>query len=761
MADEKEIWGIDLDTKDFKAKAGEALDMIKDIGDGKNLKGLMEGLGSVAKVAGVVGAATLAVKAALNLEREAEEVKAINAQFELLGHNAGVATDALKKGLVEAANGLADDTDLLRAANKALIEMGGSAKDLPQTLELARKVTSVFGGELVDNFENLNHAIAAGQSRALKNMGIIVDQKKAYEDYARSIGVAVGALSEAGKQQAMLNAVLAQGQKAFKGVNPAAKETQDTMTQMSVAVKQMGETLTLFFDKIFGSTIRASLKEVSSAVTGFKDFIVARFGEGAEQSEAKLKSLETRLVSLKSQLEQTQKAQGSEGDGLFARIFQGSSGGQESAVAKAITAQISQTEAEVSKLRDSLKKLDAEKPGGAGASSAGDSGSVDLEKKKQLETQFQADLLKIRQSRAEAERRIGGDEVLLIQQENAEKLLLKQQFDLQIQQIDENINLGRDQKKLMVLEVEKQQKAEMIALEEDLFQKRMQFYDGYQRKAQSVGDGIVRAFKAGAMKNKRELQDFGKLGQSVYDSFSGHATDALMDLGEGTKSATDTMKGFFFGMLSDMAAKYGSFMLLASVYPPNPPGLAAGAGLLVLAGVLRGMAGGKGSAGGTEVSTGGSSSLSGQSSVLATRGQAISAELDVAEQTKDEEKIKQLKKEQISLENADYQLKIKETKTDQSLTSSERSAILEDLSRIHKANLEQLTRELNESISGIRQAALDLAGGVTNFEDNKKAVTIQIQGHYLETDQTKQMLTSLIRDSADATDYRVVQIGQK
>jgi hypothetical protein len=59
------------------------------------------------------------------------------------------------------------------------------------------------------------------------------------------------------------------------------------------------------------------------------------------------------------------------------------------------------------------------------------------------------------------------------------------------------------------------------------------------------------------------------------------------------------------------------------------------------------------------------------------------------------------------------------------------------------------------SPSSLQQPTLDQTAQA------KKSVTIQIQGNYFETEQSKTRLTEMIRESTDATDYKVQQIGVK
>ena len=54
-------------------------------------------------------------------------------------------------------------------------------------------------------------------------------------------------------------------------------------------------------------------------------------------------------------------------------------------------------------------------------------------------------------------------------------------------------------------------------------------------------------------------------------------------------------------------------------------------------------------------------------------------------------------------------------------------------------------------------------GATQNVADNqqqKKVVTLSVQGNYFETEQTKSRLIDLIREGTDATDFKYVQIGQ-
>lgn len=290
----------DAETK-LKKIAGAVQDLEK-TGNGSfaNFGAAAEGAFSLFVGSAVVVGAVGALKKALDLTFEAESVRAIGSQFDLLSKNAGIAGDALKDGLSAAADGLIDDTDLIKIANQAIISMGASATDLPPVMELARKATSVFGGELADNFEKISQAIATGQTRSLKSLGIIIDSDKAYREFAASIGTTADALSDAGKQQAIMNAVLETGQGAFAGVNVDLKQNTDTFQRLKVTLGQIGETATLAFEKLAGPAVQSFLGGLSAMAADAKQALTAAFGEGKEKAQANVDQLTEALQRTKA-----------------------------------------------------------------------------------------------------------------------------------------------------------------------------------------------------------------------------------------------------------------------------------------------------------------------------------------------------------------------------------------------------------------------------------------------------------------------------
>ena len=201
MADESILIKLDLDNKDFLNALKDSESGILGLSDTKNLKGLVEGFDSLLPLIGSVSVAVLALKTAMETVFDAESIKAINEQFEILSSNAGVAGDKLKEGLENAAGGLIDTTDLLKSANEALVKLGGSAAKLPELMEVARKASVITGQDLKSTFDLMVQAVESGNQRLLRRAGISVDVTKAEKDYAASLGISSAALSDAEKDR--------------------------------------------------------------------------------------------------------------------------------------------------------------------------------------------------------------------------------------------------------------------------------------------------------------------------------------------------------------------------------------------------------------------------------------------------------------------------------------------------------------------------------------------------------------------------------
>ncbi len=584
MAEQKIPFTLVLDDSQWKVAAREAdLDVAK----------LKAGLEGVAAVAGVIGAAYLAMKTALNLSLQADELKSLNVQFEHLARNAGVSGDAILQAMDRAADGLISGAELTHLANKAMVQLGANAERMPEIMELARKASVVFGTDVAQAFQEIAQAVSSGQLKRLKEIGINIDAERTYRDYARSIGVAENALSEAGKRQAIMNEVLAQGKAKLKDIDTSIKETTDNWTRLKNTVGDFGETIALVYDKVAGKQTAGFLGRVREILGNVRELVDAKFGDTSNKETAanRVNFLKVEIELLHQQLR-----------GLQAQSKRGLLGTEAFNNRKDIT----ETVAALKEYQAELAKLEAKEIGPARPTAAQAAGKpsgpsqadmVDRDQVAKNRAQFLQDLFALKQEQLQAEQQTADSLVAIEDQLHRQKMAIVEQADLRVQQIEGNSALTRQQKDMEIAAVFETAKLKELAVMEDVEAKKMDALTRYENHATSTFDGIARAFQAGSQKNAVALGNFGEGGRRVFSSFSNHAVKAMYDWAAGQGNAADAAKKLLFGVLADEAEARGKMLFLSSLWPPNPVGLAAGAGLIGLSAFLRAQSGGGGGGG--------------------------------------------------------------------------------------------------------------------------------------------------------------------
>lgn len=261
---------------------------------------LNQALELAGKAAQAVRAVFKAIGEGVELVKKEEEIRAINAQFEVLANQSNIAFQQLSDGLAKAADGLVDGEDLLKSANKALIDLGSSAQALPEILDIARKSTAVFGGDLLQNFEAINRSIATGATKGLKQLGLIIDSEKVYKDYAASIGTTADKLGQAEKQQALLNAVIEKGNTAFKNIDPNIKDVTNELQRLNVAIGEVEDGLAVTFSAVAANAVKNFAKTATDALNGLAVQLVNTFGKQGsnQQVTAQIEVLKTQIGDL-------------------------------------------------------------------------------------------------------------------------------------------------------------------------------------------------------------------------------------------------------------------------------------------------------------------------------------------------------------------------------------------------------------------------------------------------------------------------------
>lgn len=252
---------------------------------------------------------------------EGSKIEQINRQFEFLSKNAGITAETLKNELVGAVDGLADDTDIMMAANRALITMGDHAKEFPKLMSIATASSKLFGGTSVEAFEQIVSALASGNSKALRNIGIVIDQEAAFKKYGLSIGVAASELTKAQQTQALLNATLEHGGASLKDAGSESDNVGEAFTRMKISLGQLYEVFAKLSNSLLGGTFAAAFKMFGSTVDNITNKLTANFGSGAEQAASKITLLKNEIENYRANLETAQKTMNSLEFGKYAQMI--------------------------------------------------------------------------------------------------------------------------------------------------------------------------------------------------------------------------------------------------------------------------------------------------------------------------------------------------------------------------------------------------------------------------------------------------------
>lgn len=212
-------------------KTGKSLETLgtqtKKAGDGFNkaqasivafnqgLQGLRAGFGAVEKLSSAFN----------KLVERGDKFNDLMQGFKTFGGSAKMFADAQR-----AVNGLATDTQLLQVANRALVAgVPGLTQNFSALVEATTKLAESTGNDVVPALDAVTSSLVAGNARALKSLGIKIDQTKAEADFAKSIGTTAKQLNEAGKLEAVRVAIQSQLIAKARELPEAEKGVADTL----------------------------------------------------------------------------------------------------------------------------------------------------------------------------------------------------------------------------------------------------------------------------------------------------------------------------------------------------------------------------------------------------------------------------------------------------------------------------------------------------------------------------------------------------
>lgn len=661
MADEDLSLKIDLDAKDAVASAQKLQKTISELGE-SDLSGLIHGFTELAAPIALAGAGLFSFKKAFDLSLEGAQLERLDQQFNQLAEDAGISGEALRENIKEAIGPTNNLEDAIKSANKALVALGPTLSNkIPEYFEIARKAARVFGGDINERFQQITMSIESGNTRFLKQIGLTLDANKAMAAYAKSIGATVETLSQQGKQIAISNAIQDKAAEKYKNINTQTVDLVSAWQSFSATIKEVSEVVAVAFNKMFGPTFQTILTSLTNQFKIIGNDIKAHFGDGLEKANAQLDGTKARLAELNNEMKRYHDA-GIENKPLADMI---------DVLNKKLETQtnLQKALAEEELKRQAAKNADKIIEKGPGGEVGKDEDKIKLQN-----AAFQQELLKQEKTRLDSEMNLETDAIKFKEDLKSQEVIFEKQEAAKIAQINAEVGEGKKytaaQASQLIIQLEAAKTAKIKSLQEDEKNAVMKSYDNRVKYAKTAAEGMSAAFAQGAAKAKKDLNDFGLIGQKTFDSVKSNSIKAFKAMGDGSKSAGDAMKSFLLDSIADVTEMQGEQLLAYGIGTFNPVPIAEGGALIALASAMRSAAG----------TSGGSSSGGGSS------GGAPSAA---------------------------------------------------------------------SPSGGSSQSSMPSAPS----PQDQKVVTIQVQGHYFETEQTKTAMVDLIRQATDATAFKYQQIG--
>lgn len=253
--------GLDeIEAKSAKAKKGLS-GMFEGIDSGSITSLFGMGVTGATALAGAVATATAAVTA---LGIRGADVADVTGAFNSLQAAAGNTGDTI--GVLRSAfKGTISDFDIMKATNLAFSQgLKLTTSELDITARGSRLLADAVGGDAKTAYETLTMAMATGQDRTLKTIGLNIDAAAAIEKHAASLGVQKGALTEAQQMEAKRHAILEALREKLDATGDAEMDFAERVAAGRVAVQNFTDGLGMAVAQ--SPVVNAAMESISKAV---------------------------------------------------------------------------------------------------------------------------------------------------------------------------------------------------------------------------------------------------------------------------------------------------------------------------------------------------------------------------------------------------------------------------------------------------------------------------------------------------------------
>lgn len=178
--------------------------------------------------------AGFAIKKAFDFARTGAQLQSQRQAFENLAKTFKTSGRVIIDSLKAVSKGAVDTASLVDSATKAML-LGIDPKKFAKLMEIARAASKATGDTITKSFSDISVGIGRMSKLILDNLGIIVGVESATNKYAKQLGIAASAMTDAQKKQAFLNATLEAGQAIIDGVANRTLDFSDRLAQLTTS----------------------------------------------------------------------------------------------------------------------------------------------------------------------------------------------------------------------------------------------------------------------------------------------------------------------------------------------------------------------------------------------------------------------------------------------------------------------------------------------------------------------------------------------
>ena len=263
---------------------------------------------SMTIVTGAIAVAGEAFQKAFEYGEIAAGNERLRQSGELLAQSYGESMDTIVEKVKAASMGTVSELDIIRSSNKAMmLGVTGDADKLAELMEIAAFRARAMGISTQQAFDDIARGIGRSSPLILDNLGIVIDSKNTYKEYAESIGKTANELTKQEKTQALLNKVLEEGNAQIEAAGGLVLDNAGRYEKWNAELANTKEYLiedTLQMSRLadMGADLLKSIREITgeqglfefffknatgvNALAVALDFMNSRVKSGKEEQEA-------------------------------------------------------------------------------------------------------------------------------------------------------------------------------------------------------------------------------------------------------------------------------------------------------------------------------------------------------------------------------------------------------------------------------------------------------------------------------------------